>query len=67
MSTNKEKESKLMIYTIFLSGETDKNNHLNEIAKIGGTEKVFKEKDFKGLDKTFQNIAEEISFGLKIK
>lgn len=67
MSTNKEKETKLMIYTIFLSGDIQNIDHLNEIAKIGGTEKVFKEKDFKGLDQTFQNIAKEISFGLKMK
>lgn len=67
MATNKEKENKLIIYTIFLSGETNEIEHLNEIAKIGETEKAFKEKNFKGLDNVFQNIAKEISFGLKIK
>ena len=41
--------------------------HLEQIAKLGRTEKVYKEKTFKGLDILFQNIATNPRFGLKIE
>ena len=56
-----------MIFTIFFSGDTENIEHLEQIAKLGGTEKVYKEKTFKGLDILFQNIAMNTSFGLTIK
>ena len=40
-------------------------DHLEQIAKIGGTDKVYKESTFKGLDALFQNIAINPSYGLK--
>ena len=56
-----------MVFTIFFSKDSENMEHLEEIAKLGGTEKVYKEKTFKGLDILFQNIAINPSFGLKIK
>ncbi len=56
-----------MVFTIFFSSTQEKMGHLEEIAKLGGTEKVYKEKTFKGLDRLFQDIAINPSFGLKIK
>ena len=56
-----------MIITIFFSRDQENIEHLEQIAKLGGTEKVYKEKTFKGLDSLFQNIAINPSFGLKIK
>ena len=56
-----------MILTIVF-GEDHKNlKHLEEIAKLGGTGKVYKEKTFKGLDDLFKKIAINPSYGLKIK
>ena len=77
MDEENEKENSLLIYTIFLSSNFDffffssKNakNHLNEIAILGGTNQVFEENSFTGLDKAFQKIAIAINpkFGLKLK
>ena len=77
MDEENEKENSLLIYTIFLSSNfyffffSSKNakNHLNEIAILGGTNQVFEENSFTGLDKAFQKIAIAINpkFGLKLK
>ena len=56
-----------MVFTIFFSRDQENIEHLEKIAKLGGTEKVYKEKTFKGLDALFQNTAINPSFGLKIK
>ena len=56
-----------MVFTIFFNSTQEKIENLEKIAKIGGTEKVYKEKTFKGLDRLFQDIAINQSFGLKIK
>ena len=71
MNEENGKENSLIIYTIFLSSysnntETAKN-HLNEIAILGGTNQVFEENSFSGLDKAFQKIAINPKFGLKLK
>ena len=55
-----------MVFTIFFSTEQIGLEHLEQIAKIGGTDKVYKESTFKGLDALFQNIAINPSYGLKI-
>ena len=74
MDEENEKENSLLIYTIFLSSNSDffykdAKNHLNEIAILGGTNQVFEENSFTGLDKAFQKIAIAINpkFGLKLK
>ena len=71
MNEEKGKENSLIIYSIFLSSESDNTakNHLNEIAILGGTNQVFEENSFSGLDKAFQKIANAINpkFGLKLK
>ena len=56
-----------MIFTIFFSSDEENIEHLETIAKLGGTEKVFKENSFEGLNNLFQSIAINPSFGLKIK
>ena len=58
---------KLMIFTIFFSSDEENIEHLETIAKLGGTEKVFKENSVEGLNSLFQSIAINPSFGLKIK
>ena len=71
MNEENGKENSLIIYSIFLSSESDNTtkNHLNEIAILGGTNQVFEENSFSGLDKAFQKIANVINpkFGLKLK
>lgn len=82
MNEENGKENSLIIYTIFLSSNSHKinfihffsntnneKNHLNEIAILGGTNQVFEENSFSGLDKAFQKIANAINpkFGLKLK
>ena len=82
MNEENGKENSLIIYTIFLSSNSHNSNfihfyfninnaknHLNEIAILGGTNQVFEENSFSGLDKAFQKIANAINpkFGLKLK
>jgi len=82
MNEENGKENSLIIYTIFLSSNShnfnfihfyfntnNAKNHLNEIAILGGTNQVFEENSFSGLDKAFQKIANVINpkFGLKLK
>ena len=42
-------------------------SHLDNIAKLGGTDKSYTKNSFKGLDDAFQSIAINPSFGLKSK
>ena len=77
MNEENGKENSLIIYTIFLKSNSHNSNnyfsqaknHLNEIAILGGTNQVFEENSFSGLDKAFQKIANAINpkFGLKLK
>ena len=77
MDEENEKENSLIIYTIFLSSNShnihffsntnNAKNHLNEIAILGGTNQVFEENSFSGLDQAFQKIAINPKFGLKLK
>ena len=69
MNSNKEVGHQLLIYTILLSSQSNSSwaEHLNQIAKLGGTEKVYEENSFNGLNNRFDTIANGINpeFGLK--
>lgn len=82
-SNNNTKENGLNIYTIFFRASYMYDNfihntfyesndssveHMNKIAKLGGTEKTEDENTYQGLDDAFQKIANAINpkFGLKI-
>ena len=83
MKTNEKKEnSKLLIYTILLSEEDPYYRpftfypnrmqgieHMTEIAKLGGTKKLFEAQSPKEINDAFQSIANAISpkYGLKMK
>ena len=69
MNEENGKENSLIIYSIFLSSESDisEKKHLNEIAILGGTNKVFEENSFSGLNEAFHKIAINPKFGLKLK
>ena len=82
MNEENGKENSLIIYTIFFSLYSQNinflnifsniktsKNHLNEIAILGGTNQVFEENSFSGLDKAFQKIASAINrkYGRKLK
>ena len=83
MKTNEKREnSKLLIYTILLSekdpfyrpftfypNRMQGIEHMTEIAKLGGTKKLFEAQSPEEINNAFQSIAKAISpkYGLKMK
>lgn len=81
MNTNKDDEYQLIIYTILLNkndsfitywfgiNREQGLEHMNKIAELGGTKKVYEERTSSELETAFCKIAKAITpkFGLKIK
>lgn len=57
-----------LIHNIVYESSDASAEHMNKIAKLGGTKKTEDESTYQGLDDAFQKIADAINpkFGLKI-
>lgn len=67
-NVNNDKDKDDIFFSFFINTFfTEGKQHLDNIAKLGGTKESFTENSFKGLDNVFQSIAINPSFGLKLK